>query len=161
MNAHLLAFLANTFLRSIQLIEGQVFHQRDILSSQMWNQALTSDGIWLSSKLRLAVPMGKVWVKCNTYVSLSADISIQGWMANMSVYITLHHGAAIVVFDIAFPSRLRQGRAFGEALLSKILDRIIVCICQEIVEFHFTRMVFQFVHQARPIAFNLFLCGHC
>ena len=82
-------------------------------------------------------------------------------MANMSVNITLHHGAAIVVFDITFPSRFRQGGAFGEALLSKILDRIIVCICQEIVEFHFTRMVFQFVHQARPIAFNLFLCGHC
>ena len=96
-----------------------------------------------------------------TYVSLSSNVPIEGGVADVPVYVALHHGAPVVVFDEAFPPRLGQGWTFRESLLSEILDRIVVCVCQKIMDLLVTSMIFQLIHQARTIAFDLLLGSDC
>ena len=63
-------------------------------------------------------------------------------MADMSVDVALHHSAPIVVFYESFPSLFGQGRTFCEALLSEILNCIVVCVCQKVMDLFVTSMVF-------------------
>ena len=74
---------------------------------------------------------------------------------------TLHHRASIIVFDVAPPARLGQVWVLSEALLAKVLDRIIICICQKVVDLSTLSMVFQLVHEPRTISFDLLGCCDC
>lgn len=95
-------------------------------------------------------------------VFLSANILIQSFVLNVPVDTALHHGGTIVVFNEAFPSglgheALATSRILLEALLTEVLNRIVVCISQEIIDVSLDSMVLKFVHQACPVAFYL-LC---
>ena len=56
-------------------------------------------------------------------------------MPDMALDCTLHHRASIIVLDIAFPARLGQVRILREALLSEVLDGVVISVSQEIVQF--------------------------
>ena len=79
-------------------------------------------------------------------ISLCSDILIQSLMSNTLLYNTLHHSASIVVLNIAFPSCFRHKPRWSglllKTLLSKILNRIIISISQEIVNIVFCCMIF-------------------
>ena len=47
--------------------------------------------------------------------------------------LTLHHCAAVVIFNVAFPSGLRHRRTLGEALFPEVLDGVIIGVSQEVV----------------------------
>lgn len=57
------------------------------------------------------------------------------------VNFALHHCAAVVVFNVTLPSTFRHCRALGEALLSEVLDGIVVGVSQEIMQVDFLRVV--------------------
>jgi hypothetical protein len=61
--------------------------------------------------------------------------------------LALHHGAAIVVLDVALPSGLRHVTLLIETLLLEKLCRIVVRVGQEILEALFLGMIFESVHQ--------------
>ena len=64
----------------------------------------------------------------NQSVLLLSNVHIKGRVSNMALDCTLHHRASIIVLDIAFPARLRQVRILFEALLTEVLDRIVVSV---------------------------------
>ena len=97
----------------------------------------------------------------NAYIFLLADIAVQRRVSNVPLYCTLHHCASIVVFNVAFPSSFWQGWTFCEPLLAEILDRVVVGVCQEVVEFVGLSVILQFVHQTGSIAFHLLLRRNC
>jgi hypothetical protein len=61
--------------------------------------------------------------------------------------LALHHGAAIVVLDVALPAGLRHVTLLVKALLLEKLSRIVVRVCQEILEALFLGMIFESIHQ--------------
>lgn len=81
-------------------------------------------------------------------------------MFNFAVDRALHHRAAVVVFNVAFPARLYHKaftprRILLETLFTEVLDRVVVRIRQEVVDIALDRMVFELVHQPSPISFYL------
>jgi hypothetical protein len=69
--------------------------------------------------------------------------------------LALHHGAAIVVLNIALPPRLGHVTLLVKALLLEEFGGIVVCIGQEILKTLLLRMIFQLVHQAGTESSNL------
>ena len=78
-------------------------------------------------------------------------------MSDVALNCALHHCASIVVFDVAFPARLRQVVILREALLAEVLDGVVISIGQKVVQLLGLRVVLELVHQAGPIALNLLL----
>ena len=93
----------------------------------------------------------------DTYIFLLANVLVKRWVPNMSLNRALHHCASIVILNVALPSRLWQVMILREALLSEIFNRVVVCIGQEVVYLLRLCMVFELVHQAWPVAFDLLL----
>lgn len=69
----------------------------------------------------------------------------------------LHHRASIIVFNVAFPARFGQVRVLCEALLSEVLNRVVVRIGEEVVQLFQLGVVLELVHKARPVPFDLLL----
>lgn len=78
-------------------------------------------------------------------------------MPDVPLDCALHHSASIVVFNVAFPTWLRQVMVLCEALLAEVLDRIIVCVSQKVMQVFRLSMVLELVHKSRAIAFDLLL----
>lgn len=93
----------------------------------------------------------------NQGIFLLADILVERRMSNMALNCALHHCASIIVFNVAFPSTFVQIVTICEALFAEILDCIIVGIGQKVVQIFGLGVVFELVHQARSVAFNLLL----
>jgi hypothetical protein len=93
----------------------------------------------------------------STYISLLANILVDSLMLNVSINLTLHHRASIVVLNEAFPARLRHRGALREALFAEIFDRVVVSVGQEVVDLVLLSVVFQPVHE--PCAVTLDLLG--
>ena len=68
-------------------------------------------------------------------------------MPDMALDCTLHHRASIIVLDIAFPARLGQVRVLREALLTEVLNGIIISVGQEVVQFFRLGMVLKLIHE--------------
>lgn len=85
-------------------------------------------------------------------------------MPNSTLHDALHHGASVVVFNEAFPAGFRhetgRGGTLVEALLSEVLNCVVVSVCQKIVYLIVACMVFQLVHEPSSISFNLLRGGH-
>ena len=58
----------------------------------------------------------------------------------------LHHRASIIVLDVALPAGFRQVRVLGEALLSEVLDGVVVCVRQKVMQLLRLGMVLKLVH---------------
>lgn len=97
----------------------------------------------------------------NKSVFLLANVLVEGCMPNVLLNCALHHCASIVVFDVAFPARFVEVVDVGEALFAEVFNSVVVCIGQKVVQVLRLRMVFQLVHQARPVPFNLLLGRDC
>ena len=82
-------------------------------------------------------------------------------MSNVSLDSTLHHCASIVILDVALPARFRKVMVLSEALLSEVLDSIVISVSEEIVELLRLSMVLQLIHKARAVAFHLLQSGDC
>ena len=84
-------------------------------------------------------------------------------MSYAQLHNALHHGAAIVVLNVAFPASFRHEtrrcRLLLETLLPEVLNRVVVCIGQEIVDVVLGRVVFEFIHKTRSVTFDLL--GSC
>jgi len=78
-------------------------------------------------------------------------------MSNVSLDCTLHHRASIIVLDVSLPTGFWQVRILSKSLLTEILDRVVICVCQKVVQLFRLSMVLKFVHEAGSIAFNLLL----
>lgn len=78
-------------------------------------------------------------------------------MSNVSLDRALHHRASIIVLNVSLPAGLRQVRVLCEALLSEILNRVVICVRQKVVQLLRLSMVLKFVHEAGSITFNLLL----
>ena len=79
-------------------------------------------------------------------------------MADMALDCALHHRASIIILDIAFPTRFGQVRILREALLTEVLDGVIIGVSQEIVQFLRLGVVLEFIHETRSVALYLLLC---
>ena len=79
-------------------------------------------------------------------VLLFSNVHVEGRVSDMALDCTLHHRASIIVLDIAFPARLRQVRILREALLTEVLDGIVISVSQEIVQLFRLSMILEFVH---------------
>ena len=55
-------------------------------------------------------------------------------MSNVSLDSTLHHSASIVILDVALPTGFGKVMVLCEALLSEVLDSIVISVCEEIVK---------------------------
>ena len=80
-------------------------------------------------------------------------------MPNVTLDSALHHCASVVVLDEVFPTWLWQIVIFGESLLAEVLNGVVVCICQEVVQFFRLCVILQLVHQTRAISLDLLLCS--
>ena len=79
----------------------------------------------------------------------------------MSVHSALHHCASIVILDVALPAGFGKVVVLCEALLSEVLDSIVISVREEIVKLLRLSMVLQLVHEAGTVAFHLLLSGDC
>jgi hypothetical protein len=75
--------------------------------------------------------------------------------------LALHHCASVVVLDVALPASLRHSWAFRETLLSEVLDRVVVGICEEVVEAILLSMVLQPIHKPSAVSLHLLRCRYC
>lgn len=64
--------------------------------------------------------------------------------------LALHHSAAIVIFDVTFPATFWHVALSIEALLLEKLCRIVICICQKVLQALLLGMRLELVHQASP-----------
>ena len=92
-----------------------------------------------------------------TYIFLLADVLVEGRVPDVSLDRALHHSASIVVFNVAFPARFRQVRLLCEALLSEVLNGVVVCVGKEVVELFGLCVILELVHEARTVPFDLLL----
>jgi hypothetical protein len=72
---------------------------------------------------------------------LLSDVVVEGSVLDVSLDGALHHGRPVVIFNITFPAGFWQSGALCETLLAEILDSVVVCIGQEIVDLIVTCMV--------------------
>ena len=82
-------------------------------------------------------------------------------MSNVSLDSTLHHCASIVILDVALPTRFGKVMVLREALLSEVLDSIVISVSEEVVKLLRLSMVLQLIHETRTVAFHLLLSGDC
>jgi hypothetical protein len=85
-------------------------------------------------------------------------------MCYLSVDLALHHRWTIVVFDKAFPTGLDHKTIvvdliFLEALFAEIIDRVVVCVGEKVVNILWDCVVLKFVHQTSSV--SLYLFGSC
>lgn len=97
-------------------------------------------------------------------VHLASDVLVKCLMSDMSVNYALHHCTSIVILNVSFPSRLihksRWCRLFLKALLSEVLNGVIISISEEVVNVLLVGVIFKFVHQSCAVALDLFRCSH-
>lgn len=83
-------------------------------------------------------------------VHLASDVLVERLVSDMPVNYALHHCASIIIFDVSFPPWLshksRRCWLFLKALLSEVLNRVVIGICKEVVYVLFVGVVFKFVH---------------
>lgn len=84
-----------------------------------------------------------------------ANILVDGLVHNVSVDFTLHHCTAIVIFDVPFPTSFRHRWALRETLLPEVLDCIIVCVGQEVMQVDFLGVILKSVHEPGSVSFYL------
>jgi len=96
----------------------------------------------------------------NHKVSLALDRVRNVFVIDTLMNFTLHHGRARVIFDITFPSGLRHLEVLGEALLSEVLDGVIIRIGHEILKANCLGVGFQTVHESCTVTFYLFRRGN-
>ena len=82
-------------------------------------------------------------------------------MPDVALNSTLHHCASIVVFDETFPAGLGQVMILSEALLPEVLNGIVVCVGQEVMQLLVLSVILQFVHKTGSIALYLLLSRDC
>lgn len=83
-------------------------------------------------------------------------------MFDIAIDAALHHRGAIVVLDIPLPpgfvhEPLSTSNVLLETLFTEVLNRVIVCIRQEVVDVPLDCMVLESIHEASSVALNL-LC---
>lgn len=102
----------------------------------------------------------------STYNCVSSNVFIKSFVFYISFNLTLHHSGAIIILYEAFPSMFNHEArvveyVFLETLFSKILNCVVVSIGQKVMNAVLNCMIFQFAHQASPVALNLFRCCDC
>jgi len=80
---------------------------------------------------------------------------------NILIDVALHVRGDRVVFDVAFPPASRHPDLLLEALLSEILNRVVISVSHEVLDAVFLGVVLQVVHQPRSVAFYLLVCYYC
>lgn len=76
-------------------------------------------------------------------------------IVNVVVDSTLHHRTAVIVLDVAFPPVFGHGGLLLEPLLPEVLNRIVVCIGQKVLQTLLLSMSFQSVHEASSVPLHL------
>ena len=70
-----------------------------------------------------------------------------------------HEGAAVVVLDETIPPLARHRELLHEALLLKVADRVVVCVCQKVRHGSLLHLALEAVHDASPVAADLVVGG--
>lgn len=74
--------------------------------------------------------------------------------------VALHHGAPIVVFDVALPSLSWHTALLTEALLLEVADCVVICVGHQILDLLILHVLLEFIHQARAVATYLLRRRH-
>ena len=74
---------------------------------------------------------------------------------NADMNLTLHHGRPAVVLDVAFPARLRHLQVLREALLTEVLDGVVVGVGHEVLDADRLGMRLEPIHESRSVPLDL------